>query len=52
MLSPRDVAESIGVARETVYRALETGDLRGHKIGTGPKAPWRIRVEDVEAWCS
>jgi excisionase family DNA binding protein len=50
LLSPAQVAERVGVDRSTVYRALEEGELRGFKVGTGPKAPWRCRLEDVEAW--
>lgn len=50
LMSPLDVAYRLGVDRNTVYRALESGELRGFKIGNGPKAPWRIRIEDAEGW--
>jgi len=52
LLAPLDVALHTGFCRETVYRALESGELRGLKKGTGPRAPWRIRVEDMEEWLS
>lgn len=50
LLSPLDVALMTGLARETVYRALDDGKLRGFKVGNGSKPRWRIRIEDAEAW--
>jgi excisionase family DNA binding protein len=38
MLSPADAAKAIGVAETDVIASLESGDLKGKKIGT----QWRI----------
>jgi excisionase family DNA binding protein len=50
LLSPLDVALMTGLTRETVYRALDEGRLKGYKVGGGSRPRWRIRVEDAEAW--
>jgi excisionase family DNA binding protein len=38
MLTPADAAKAIGVAESDVIASLESGDLKGKKIGT----QWRI----------
>lgn len=52
LMDPNAVAEMLGVNVHYVYRSLNNGDLKGYKIGGRPKAPWRVRVEDVEAWAN
>ena len=46
LLKPAEVAETLRVARSFVYRKIESGQLRAHKLGLGPKA--RLRVEQAE----
>lgn len=52
LMRVREVAVFVNVDKFLVYRALESGDLRGFKVGSRPKAPWRVRVEDVERWAN
>lgn len=52
LMTVNEIAAMVNVNRFLVYRALETGDLKGHKIGSRPKAPWRVRIEDVEEWAN
>jgi excisionase family DNA binding protein len=52
LMRPKDVAAYLNVNVFLVYRALESGELVGHKIGSRPKAPWRVRIEDVERWAN
>jgi hypothetical protein len=42
-----DVAEMLAMSRDFVYQ--HAAELGGRKLGTGPKAPWRFRLEDVLA---
>lgn len=49
-MSVNEVADYLNINRFTVYHALTYGELRGYKVGGRPKAPWRIRIEDVESW--
>ena len=52
LMTVREVARMAGFHPDTIYRALEAGELRGMKAGNGPRARWRIRLEDVETWLS
>lgn len=52
LMTVNEVAALINVNKFLVYRALESGELRGMKIGSRPKAPWRVRIEDVETWAN
>jgi len=42
-LSPKEVAEYLGVHHKTVLKMLRTGRLKGIKVGR----TWRIRPSDV-----
>ncbi len=42
-LTVEQVAEVLQLSRDTVYRLLASGDLRGVKFGKC----WRVRIEDV-----
>ena len=46
--TPEQIAEQWGVARHTVLRYLQTGKLKGFKIGRF----WRIREHDLNAFIS
>lgn len=48
LLTPRDVAEILGVRIETVWRYLRTGALRGRKIGK--TRYWRISPDDLSGF--
>jgi excisionase family DNA binding protein len=41
-LSPNEVAAALGLSRPRVYRLIEDGELRGHKVRS------RLRVEPAE----
>jgi excisionase family DNA binding protein len=44
--TPEQLAEQWGVARHTVLRYLQTGKLKGFKVGRF----WRIRERDLSAF--
>jgi excisionase family DNA binding protein len=46
LLTPAQVAQSLGVAEADVMASLETGDLKGKKIGT----QWRVTRAAVDAF--
>ncbi len=49
LLRPREVAEILGVRRETIYAWIASGDLKHLDIGSGEREPrWRIRREDLD----
>lgn len=50
LMSVADVARESGFHPETIYKALQAGDLRGTKPGRSPRARWRIRRADFQAW--
>lgn len=50
VMSVADVARESGFHPETIYKALHSGALRGHKPGRSPRARWKIRRADFEAW--
>ena len=45
-LSPRQVAEQLGVCRETIYRLLARGELAATRVGSA----LRIASDDLEAY--
>ena len=48
MLSPREVAELVGLSYHAVLRAIKRGDLRAVEIVPGRL---RIKVAEYERWC-
>jgi excisionase family DNA binding protein len=49
-LTASQVAERLGLTRQTVYALVERGALRATRLGTGPKAHLRIRQADYDAF--
>lgn len=49
-LTPAQVAERLGLCRDTVLKLLRTGDLRSYRIGSGPRARWRVTEEALEGF--
>jgi excisionase family DNA binding protein len=45
-VSVDDVAKHLGVAKESVYRWIETRQLPAHRIGR----LWKFRLSDVDDW--
>lgn len=45
-LSVSEIAEYLGVVRESVYRWLAKGSMPGHKLGRH----WKFRREEVDEW--
>lgn len=46
-LTPKEVAEVLGLNVFTVYNLLKGGELKGVKLG---HRTWRIRKEDLDAY--
>lgn len=47
-LSPAQVKQVTGYSLNTIWLALESGELHGHQAK--PRGHWRIKAEAVEAW--
>ena len=45
-VSVEDVAKHLGVARDTVYRWIETKDMPAHKVGR----LWKFKLSAVDEW--
>jgi excisionase family DNA binding protein len=46
LLTPEDLAELLGVDRETIYRMARRGELPAIKVARH----WRFRAERIERW--
>lgn len=44
--SVEDVAKHLGIARDTVYRWIESKALPAHKVGR----LWKFKLSQVDAW--
>jgi excisionase family DNA binding protein len=50
-LSPREVAEQLGISPRTVYRRIDAGCLPAYRLtGTGPNPPLRIDADELKGW--
>lgn len=45
-LSVEEIAEHLGIARDTVYRWIESKALPAHKIGS----LWKFKLSEVDEW--
>lgn len=45
-LSVADVADHLGVARDTVYRWIDTKGMPAHRVGRF----WKFQLPEVDAW--
>jgi excisionase family DNA binding protein len=45
-VSVDDVATHVGVAKDTVYRWIETRTLPGHRVGR----LWKFKLSEVDDW--
>mgnify|MGYP001608864134 FL=1 len=45
-VSVDDVASHLGVAKDSVYRWIETKDLPAHRVGR----LWKFRLSEVDKW--
>lgn len=48
LLTPDEVADVLRVSSGTVRRHLVSGEIRGVRVGSGPKAPWRIPSTELD----
>ena len=42
----KEIANHLGVAKDTVYRWVDTRALPAHRVGR----LWKFKVSDVDAW--
>jgi excisionase family DNA binding protein len=47
-LTPAEVAERIRYTRSGVYRLIERGTIRAVRVGNSPRAPLRVRADELE----
>ena len=45
--TPEEVAEYVHLNAQTVRAKLRSGEIRGVRLGKGPKAPWRIPASEL-----
>lgn len=45
-LSVQEIADHIGVSRDTIYRWIEEQKIPAHKIGR----LWKFKMGEVDAW--
>ncbi|AGH94442.1 hypothetical protein A11Q_222 [Pseudobdellovibrio exovorus JSS] len=45
-LSVQEIAQYLGISKETVYRWLENKKIPAHKIGK----QWKFKVQEVDQW--
>ena len=45
-LSVEEIAKHLGVAKESVYRWLDSKGLPGHKVGR----LWKFKASEVDRW--
>ena len=49
-LTPREVAQMLRITQDTVYRAIQVGDLDAENYGSGRRPIYRISADAVRAW--
>ena len=45
-LSVQEIAQFLGISKETVYRWLESKKIPAHKIGK----QWKFQVSEINSW--
>ena len=45
-LSVEEIAQYLGVSRDTIYSWVDTTDIPAHKVGR----LWKFRKEEVDEW--
>jgi len=45
-LSVQEIAQYLGISKETVYRWLDKGKIPAHKIGK----QWKFKTDQVDQW--
>lgn len=45
-LSVEEIAEHLGVSKETIYRWLEKGRIPSHRVGK----LWKFQASEVDTW--
>ena len=45
LLTASEVGRALRVSRQVVYDRLASGAIRGYRLGSGPKARWRVPPE-------
>jgi excisionase family DNA binding protein len=43
---PREISEMTGLSKSKFFRSLQSGELRGHRLG----GTWLIHVDDLRHW--
>ena len=45
-----EAAKKLNVCKDTVYKAAQTGELKGVKVTKNKRAPWRFTADDIQAY--
>ena len=47
-----EVAQALRLAPRPVYERISSGDLAAIRLGSGPKAPLRVRADELDRYVS
>lgn len=50
LLRVSEVAERLGQRQETIRRKCGAGEIPCIRLGAGPRAPIRVRLDELEQW--
>jgi excisionase family DNA binding protein len=45
-LSVQEIAQYLGISKETIYRWVESDKIPAHKVGK----QWKFQVSEVDSW--
>ena len=45
-----EAGAAVGVSSKAIRRAIKAGIIEGRRSDNSENAPWRVRLEEVEAW--
>jgi excisionase family DNA binding protein len=49
-MTVKELCDYLKVHRDTVYRLLNAGKIRGFRLGSGIGSDWRFRRKDIDRW--
>jgi excisionase family DNA binding protein len=49
-LTPKEVAQRLGVSVERVLLFIDSGNLRAANVGMGRRPRWLVALEDLDRW--
>jgi excisionase family DNA binding protein len=50
MLTSEEVRDILGISQRTLFRLVNRGEIRAHKVTLGPQGRYRFEEQDVRAY--